>query len=249
VIGKKLDRPSITSWTEADPRLRFLSFDGVEIATAHEIETEGPADSLVRASEGTLISDISSPGRSGTLLAFDPGESNWPLRASFVLFVRNVVELARSHRARGITGPARTGEPLSVRVPPDVTEVEVEDPAQKKTVVPSRNGIAVVADVQKSGFYFVSWKGQRPGSVLVSANLTSETESDIRPKELAANKSVRVAEAKEMADAHTEWGWLLAALALLFIGLDAWWLTRKPAQRTLTTPRLPDRPDVKGRPA
>lgn len=248
LIGKKLDRPAITSWTESDPRLRFLSFDGVEVASAHAIETEGPADSLVRASEGTLISDVSSPGRSGTILAFDPGESNWPLRASFVLFMRNVVELARSHRARGITGPARTGEPLSVRVPPDVTQVEVEDPAQKKSVLPAKNGLAVVPEVQKSGFYFVSWKGIRPGSVLISANLTSETESDIRPKELTENRAnVRVADAKKMADAHTEWGWLLAALALLFIGLDAWWLTRKPTARTLTTPRLPDRPDARGR--
>jgi hypothetical protein len=249
-IGKKLERPSITSWTESDPRLRFLTFDSVEISSAHDIETEGAADSLVRSSEGTLMSDVSSPGRTGTLLGFDPGESNWPLKASFVLFVRNVVELARSHRARGITGPARTGEPLSVRVPPDLTEVEVEDPVQQKLTIPAKSGLAVVPEVQKSGFYFVSWKGTRPGSVLIPANLTSETESDIRPKELAESKAqVRVAEAKDIADAHTDWGWLCAALALFFIAFDAWWLTRRPAVRTLTTPRLPERPDARGRAA
>ncbi len=248
VIGKKLEHPSITSWSEADPRLRFLTFDAVEISSARDIETEGPADSLVRASEGTLMSDISSPGRTGTLLSFDPGESSWPLKASFVLFVRNVVELARAHRARGITGPARTGEPMSVRVPPDVTEVEVEDPAKKTLKLPARGGLCVVPEVQKSGFYFVSWKGIRPGSVLIAANLTSEAESDIRPKELKEGKTaVHVAEAKDLADAHTDWGWLLAALALAFIGFDAWWLTRRPQARTLRTPRLPDRADPRER--
>src|SRR5262249_54258214 len=117
VVAEPVDHPAITSWSEADPRLRFLTLDGVEIAKARKIETEGPADPLLRAREVTLISDISSPGRTGTLVSFDVGDSNWPLKASFVLSVRNIVELARTHRARGITGPARTGEPMTVRVP------------------------------------------------------------------------------------------------------------------------------------
>jgi hypothetical protein len=168
------------------------------------------------------------------------------LRASFVLFVRNVVELARAHRARGITGPARTGEPMSVRVPPDVARVAVEGPGDKKLELPAKNGLAVVPEVSRAGFYFVSWKGERPGSVLVAANLTSEVESDVSPRRLAtASGTVRVADAAQVADAHTEWTWLLAALALLFIAFDAWWLTRKPRLATPKVgeaPKLPERP-------
>jgi hypothetical protein len=244
VVGKKLDHPRITSWSEADARLRFLTLDGVEVTQAHDIETEGPADALVHAREGTLVSDVSSPGRAGTLVSFDVGDSNWPLRASFVLFVRNVVELARAHRARGITGPARTGEPLSIRVPPEVGDITVEDPAKKETRVPARGGLAVVPEASRAGFYFVSWKGPHPGSLLVPANLTSETESNVVPRELATGGApVKVSGAATVAEAHTSWTWVLAALALVFLALDVWWLTRRPrvAAPVSPVPRLPER--------
>ncbi len=245
VVGDKLDKPSITSWSEADPRLRFLTLDGVELSSAHKIDTDGPADSLVRTREGTVASDISSPGRSGTLLAFAPGDSNWPLKASFVLFARNVLDLSRAHRQSGITGPARTGEPLRVRVPPDVSAVEVEDPAGKKSQLAARNGLVIVPEVVRAGFYFASWKGAHPGSTLVAANLTSDAESDLSPRELgSAQQKVAVTSATKVADARNDWTWLLAAIALLLLAADAWWLTRRPrraAGPATAQPRLPDR--------
>jgi hypothetical protein len=245
-VGEPMKHPEITSWNDSDARLRFLTLDGVTLSAARKIEPAGPADALVRTKDGTVISDVSVPGRTGTLVSFDVGDSNWPLKASFVLFVRNIVELARTHRARGITGPARTGEPMRVRVPPEVDSVELEDPDAKKLTIPAKNGLAVVPEVARAGFYFLSWKGPRPGSLLVAANLTSEAESDIRAKDLATGGApVKVSSAAEVADAHTEWGWLLAGLALLFIAFDAWWLTKKPRLATLgvAKPRLPDRVD------
>ncbi len=247
-VAEPMRSPEITSWTESDPRLRFLTLDGVSIATARRIETAGPADALVRTKEGVIVSDVSLPGRTGTLVSFDVGDSTWPLKASFVLFMRNIVELARTHRARGITGPSRTGEPMRVRVPPETDSVELEDPDGNKTTLVAKNGLAVVPEVARAGFYFLSWKAPRPGSLLVAANLTSEAESDLRPKDLQTGAApVKISTAAEVADAHTEWGWLLAAIALLLIAADAWWITRKP--RTLSLgmdrPRLPDRPDAR----
>jgi hypothetical protein len=248
-VGAPLKSPEITSWNESDARLRFLTLDGVTIAAARQIETAGPADALIRTKDGVVASDVSSPGRTATLVSFDVGDSNWPLKASFVLFMRNVVELARTHRARGITGPARTGEPMRVRVPPEVDGVEVEAPDQNKLTIPAKNGLAVVPEVSRAGFYFLSWKGARPGSLLVAANLTSETESNLAPRELAKpGAPVKVSTAAEVADAYTEWGFLLAALALLFIAADAWWLTRKPRAAPLAAgkPRLPERQRSRG---
>ncbi|MEB2313569.1 MAG: VWA domain-containing protein [Sorangiineae bacterium] len=244
VVGEPLDKPSITSWSPSDPRLRFLTLDGVELASASRIEPDGPADSLVRSRDGTVMSDLSSPGRSGTLLGFEPGDSNWPLKASFVLFARNLLELARAHRESGITGPARTGEPVSVRVPPDLTEVELEDPSGKRVKLPARAGLAVVPEVARAGFYFVSWKGARPGSALIAANLTSDAESDLSPRDLEVGEQApEVESAARLADARTDWTWLIAALALALLGADAWWLTRRPrrAAALAPKPRLPDR--------
>lgn len=234
-IERTVERPTITSWTDGDPRLRFTSFEGVVIQKANLVVPDGPRASLLRAREGTLIADVSGPGRTGTLVGFDVGESNWPLRASFVLFVRNLVELARQHRAGVAQGPARTGEPLALRVPLDVTEIEIQNTDGARTSVPARAGIAASPGPDRAGLYYASWKGQRPGSTLVPVNLTSAAESDLRERELELPKGrpVRARDAAGLSDAVTDWSWLFAGLALLLFVLDLYWITRSPRRTAL----------------
>ena len=234
-VGQTLERPTITSWSDGDPRLRFTSFEGIVIERARGVEPDGPRASLVRAREGTLIADISGAGRTGTLIGFDVGESNWPLRASFVLFVRNLVELARSHRAGVAAGPARTGEPLALRVPLDVSEVELEGADGAKLTIPARAGIAATPGPEHAGLYYISWKGQRPGSTLVPVNLTSALESDLGARELdlPQGRPVRTRKPSETSDAVTDWSWVFGAVALLAFVLDLFWLTRSPRRLAL----------------
>ena len=244
VVGPKIDNPVVTSWAEVDPRLRFLSLDGVELRSARQLSADSPQAALVQSREGTLIADASSPGRSITVVGFDVGDSNWPLKASFVLFMRNVVELARSHRVRGAEAPARTGEAYSLRVPLDVGEVDLEGPGGDRRKLSAQGGLCVVPSLAKAGFYFASYAGRTPGSALFAANLTSERESDLRPRELPTRLGQPLAArtARELASAVTDWSWLLAALALLLIAIDVWWVTRKPrGSAALDVPRRPDR--------
>ncbi len=243
VVGATLDDPTVTSWAEVDPRLRFLSLDGVELLKARRLETESPQAALVQSRQGTLIADASSPGRTTTVIGFDVGDSNWPLKASFVLFMRNVVELARSHRLRGAEAPGRCGEPYSLRVPVDVTEVELEAPDGGRQKLPARAGLCVVPSLPRAGFYFASYAGKRKGSALFSANLTSERESDLRARELPRTLTGPVAERSEhqLVDAVSDWSWLLAAFALALLLLDVWWVTRRPRLLTLAVPLRPER--------
>ncbi len=243
IVGAALEHPVVTSWAEVDPRLRFLSMDGVEVRSAHRLEPDSPQAALVQSREGTLIADASTPGRTATVVGFDVGESNWPLKASFVLFMRNVVELARGHRLRGAEAPARTGEPYSLRVPVEVSEVELEDPTGKKQKLAARDGLCVVPNLAHAGFYFATYQGKTRGSALFSANLTSERESDLRPRELpkSAGKPVSERSSKELADAVSDWSWLLAAIALGLIAFDVWWVTQRPRQSSLGLPLRPDR--------
>jgi hypothetical protein len=181
------------------------------------------------------MADISSPGRMGTLLGFDVGESNWPLRASFVLFVRNVVELARLHRVGGPSAPARTGEPMTLRVPLDVEAVELEQASGRRETIRARDGMAVLPAATRVGFSYVTWKGSRPGSALIPTSLVSEAESRIsaRPLGLAAEKSVRGSVAPDSA---TSLDWWFGAAAMLLIAADVYWITRRAAQRGLPAP-------------
>ncbi|WP_433933113.1 BatA domain-containing protein [Sorangium cellulosum] len=232
VVGPTIERPTLTSWDTADPRLRFLTLDGVHLRAASSLEPESATRALIRAQEGTVATDISTASRTGTLLGFDVGESDWPLKASFVLFVRNLLEQARAHRANGITGPARTGEPLRVSVPATARDLQAIGPAGERLDVAQRGGVAVIAETPRAGFYRLSWQGPQAGSVLVPANLTSVAESDLTPRPLVAEGGgeVAVSSASSEPDAHTEWTWLLALAALAFVVFDVWYFTRVPRQ-------------------
>ncbi len=224
-VGAPREAPALTSWAEGDARFRFLTLDGVGIARGTPLGAEGSA-ALVRSSEGALAADASPPGRSGTLLGFDVGDSNWPLRASFVLFVRNVVELARAHRDHG-AGSGRAGEALRVAVPPGVEKVRVDPPGGPAREAGARAGLAVVSDARRAGLYRVSWAGPAAGSTIVAVNLASERESDLRARvDGGALAGASVARAA-VADAHTDWSYLAAALALGLVAFDAYWLTRR----------------------
>jgi len=160
-----------------------------------------------------------------------------------VLFLRNVVELARGHRARGAEAPARAGDPYTLRVPLDVSEVELESPTGLKQSFAARDGLCVVPSLPRAGFYFATFAGKARGSALFSANLTSERESDLRPHDppQSPGRVVTARSASELTAAVVDWSWLLAALALGLIGLDVWWVTRKPRSNPLGPPQRPQR--------
>jgi hypothetical protein len=232
-VGKAIDNPAITSWEAGDPRLRFLTLDGVLVARSQALRAQGAGASLVRAPMTTLIADASVPGRMLTIVGFDVAESNWPLKASFVLFVRNVVELARLHRAQGVAGPARTGEPLRVAVPSGTEAITIEGPAfAGAQTISARLGFAIVPPLERAGLYALRWTTPHVGGALVSANLTSEAESDVRARPVLvdanAGAGAATVHASKVVDSHNEWGSWLAMLAAAVILFDVWWLTRKP---------------------
>jgi hypothetical protein len=244
VVGRTLEHPAITSWETGDARMRFLTLDGVTIARATALQPEGPTQELIRTQEGTIATDVSTPTRTGTLLGFDVGDSDWPLKASFVLFMRNLLEQARVHRAHGVTGPARAGEPLRVRLPASAKTVEVIGPSGDKLDASLRNGLAVVPEIAKVGLYKLSWQGPEAGSLVAPANLTSLAESDLgsvmAPASGVGEEKVKVTAAGAEPDAHNEWTWVLALGALGFVLFDVWFLTRKP--RLAAEPAAPKRP-------
>ncbi|HEX7663309.1 MAG TPA: VWA domain-containing protein [Polyangiaceae bacterium] len=222
-----VEQPDLTSWDGGDARLRFLTLDGVHLAKATPLAAEGGGASLVRAGKITLIADASTPGRTATIVGFDVGESDWPLKASFVLFVRNVIELAQLHRSQGGAGPARTGEPLRIAVPNGVTSTTVEAPGIPEHDVEAKGGFAVLPGVDKAGIVKVRWSTPHVGNVTIPINLTSEAESDVRAKPITVDAAAGPQGAEvRPPDAHHEWTVWLALVATLFLLFDLWWYTR-----------------------
>ena len=179
MVGDPIEAPLVTSWATADDRFRFLTLDGLMVAKARVIDVESERERLIRTSHGTIAADVSTPGRSATLVGFDVGETNWPYKASFVLFVRNLVERARSRRARGVETATAAGEPVRVAVPAGLDHVEVQYPNEQVRNIKARDGLAIVPDTSMAGIYHVSWKGTQPGSVVFAVSLASEAESNL----------------------------------------------------------------------
>jgi uncharacterized membrane protein len=226
-VGAEVDAPRVTSWDTADPRLRFLSLDGVHVVRSRALDVRG-AQALVRAASTTLVADASTPGRTATLVAFDIGDSDWPVQASFVLFVRDVVEVARAHRAQGASVPARTGEPIRLAVPGGITHV-VEEQGGVGTDVQVKGGFVVLPPIPRAGIVLVRWFEPHVGKVVLPVNLTSECESDVRPRDVKIEAgTVTSAGSSRAPDAHQhhEWAAWLALLATIVLAFEVTWLTR-----------------------
>lgn len=244
-VGQTIEKPMITSWATADQRFRFLTLDGVFLQKAKLIKVDSPRDELVHTREGTIVADVSTPGRTATLIGFDVGDTNWPYKASFVLFVRNLVELARAHRAHGVGGAGKAGEPVRLAVPHLVSEVEIVGPDEKKQSIKARQGLAIVPGTERAGVYHANWGAPSPGSVAFAINLTSDRESDVTDKPIDVSEGGgTVTTAERVSNAHTEWSWILALVALALVVTDVWYITRKPKVRGPSqTPLQPKRPE------
>lgn len=231
-IGPKLDRPAVTTWSHQDPRLRIVDFAQLSIVQSQAIRPASASGVLLGTDDHALMVDISLPGRTGTLLGFAPGDSNWPLQASFVLFVRNLVELARQNGARGAPTSHQTGDPVSLRVPSDVDTASLQGPNGSEPLK-AHSGLAVVANTTRAGFYQVTWGGRQPDTRLLAVNLTSAAESDIRGRPVDWLARGDEGATATMAPPIQQLGWILSALGLGFLVADTWWYTR---QRRLSPP-------------
>jgi hypothetical protein len=227
-VGAVVDDPPVTSWESGDARLRFLTLDGVHVARSPSLTAHGLGASLVRSTSTTLVADASLPGRAATVVGFDPGDSDWPLKASFVLFVRNVVELARLHRAQGAAGPARTGEAARVAVPAGTRSVQVDGPGMPEREVAARDGFAILPALDRAGLYHVRWMDPHFGEAVVPVNLTSARESDVRPRPVKVETTATsVPSPRRAVDEQSDWTNWLGLIAALVLALDVYWITRQ----------------------
>jgi len=116
-------------------------------------------------------------------------------------------------------------------VPGGVNAIRVDGPGMTERELSANGGFAIVPAVERAGFYHVRWAEPHVGGALVAANLTSERESDIRPRPVvleAAGGEVTTTTDGRTVGAHTEYASWLALVAALVIAIDAWWLTRSP---------------------
>jgi hypothetical protein len=223
-FGEDRARPTITTWDEQDPRLRFVSLSDVNVASLRALST--PAGrTLVATDRGPAIVALERPNGETTLLAFDPEQSDWPDKPSFVVFFRNLLERARSRRAAGGIAPGTLGEPLRVAAP-EGEEVEVTTPGGTTLRGRSRGGVAVVPVPAEPGVYVARFGGRELSAL---RSLLDPAESNLEARARFTRGGTGTTTGVAQAEDHVEsWPWFVGALLLVLL-LEALWATRRNA--------------------
>ena len=249
VSGAEL--PPITSWSPSDPRLRYVDLEGVKLGRVVPIAPNGgnalqgagalgPA-SLVRAEQLSVVADASTLDRTVTLWGFDPADGDLARKASFVLMVRDAVDVARNRRDRSWAPSTRAGIAARITAAAGAKEViarklaPVGDPTANEIAAraPVLEGVALLEGLDRPGPYALEGAAtQAP----LTVSLLSESESDVehvvdivRHKVAALGNAPKVAgdDQAKSARARADLRWILAGAAALFLALDALWLTKR----------------------
>lgn len=236
-VGAKIEHPEITHWDEQDPRFRFATMSELRLETARRLEPQSPTETLLWSGNAALMLRADTPTQRGTVVSFDFERSNWPLRASFVVYVRNLVELSRQQRRESSLLTAATGRPLRIKVPNDVDAATVTLPDGTRREVRATKGVALFPEATQAGFYYFAWKGPEPGSALVATNLTSNAESDPTRDALPESRALPLPREALVRDRNLAPWLALAALGLLI--LDTAILRRSQLGAARTSTRRP----------
>lgn len=229
ILGGTRADAAIAWWALSDPRLAFLDL-GNEIL--HDVRAVSGPDAAARAIAGGdmrgVLYDLSGAERSGTLLPFDVARQALPDRASFVVFVRNLIEAERRHATRVLS----THRPFSIRVPRMTGAVAVTTPPAR--TLPAEDGVARLDDVLSPGFVDVSFgEGQSLRTFAVNGASIRESDTFNRPRAAALPVAAR-ANGRAWIVSLVPW---LACAAILLLLIDAW-LERERVRPGWITARL-----------
>lgn len=222
--GPEVLRPRLTAWDRTDPALRFLELGDLEreLARARPLTLAAGAKVLIQgqdaAGQPLVLAASYREGRARRIvLGFDPHQSAWPLRASFPIFVRNVLEAA-VERAELPAGGVLAGAPLSVAVAREVREAELRGPEGTTRALSAREGHVAVDGLARVGHYRL-----RAGDEWVDfgVNLADPAEGEIAPAQRLETDAPQVEGVPERKRPF-EVGRFFALFALIALTLEAW---------------------------
>ena len=223
-VGEPVERSAIVTWDDDHPLLRFVAYHDVQLGDMKALGAQG-AQPLLITSEGPAIVSRTRPSGESVVIGFDPDRSNWPDQPSFVVFFRNLLELARQRRAAGGIPSGELGEPLRVPVPSEDV-VRVTTPSAQVIEVESQAGLALVPIPAEPGVYEAQI-GERRLHAL--RNLLDAGESNLRPRlTVHDGDEGGSASANVAADPQEAWIWL-ALVLLVVLGAEVFWATRRRA--------------------
>ena len=220
-----IESPSIVSIDSEHPLMRFLNPSNVTVSKARQLVLPAEGRELVSTQGAALVADVSRGGQQIVVIAFDLGDSNWPLRLSFPLFFQNLVSwVPRSSIESQMSVQAGDTLPILPREGAETATVTLPN-GERETVKLDATRPVYFGNTFKTGVYEISIGESKE---LHAVNLTSTLESSITPAaELQIGRS-QVAGQRESVEQNRElWKWFVVA-ALGVLALE-WWIYSRRA--------------------
>lgn len=216
--GPRVRNPRVVDWNRLHPLSRFADFEQLRIADALDLEVPSLAVPIVESIEGPLVAFYEGDSRRIVTVAFDILRSDWPLQASFPIFISNLVDM-QGRGGVGVYRPAyATGESIAITPARDASSAVVTTPSGERIRF-SFEGVstAYLTQTSEAGIYRVEFDTGRAFDLAV--NLLSENESNIAPREELQVGAQSIIASTDGARRNREaWHWfVLAALGVLLV--------------------------------
>ncbi len=221
--------PQILDIEVTHPLMRYLSFGDVRVARAQAVDGPAGAQVLIDSDGGALCAIAPREGFEDLVLGFalltaDKDGKNvrpntdWPIRPSFPLFCKNVLEYLAGAGTSNEQISAVPGSAIPIRVDGGGATIDVVTPGGGKTaVVRDRNNAYVFSDTDQVGVYGVIPDGDDV-TQRFSVNLFDEVESQIVPKRMFETAWNQV-QAKESFETtrRDAWRWILLLAVIVLV--------------------------------
>jgi len=174
------DGPTFIDESRTHPVMRFADLEGLHLRSALRTQTQPWGQALAEADSGPLIAAGEHNGLRVVSVAFDLGDSDWPLRVSFPIFLTNAVRWLTAAGGLGASQEETpTGGVASLTLPPGASSVTVQRPDGSKTALaaPATGGMVLVDDTRQAGVYHA--KAANGQDFPFAANLDSRDESSL----------------------------------------------------------------------
>jgi len=228
----------IADWTRRHPAMREITLDGVNISEMPIVDITGETSVRVLASAeaGPAIVDAQNAASRAIVLLFHPGDSDWPFRVSYPVFLASAIDALGSSESGGevdLRGP-RPGRAIAQRLPAGASNVRVTLPdGSSASPQPGPDGRIVFGPVREPGLATITWSGgASPTDIIedgsptrrLAVNLLDENETDARPAGaiLFASTPALSDEQGKTSLPKRIWPWLL--LGALGVMLLEWWV-------------------------
>lgn len=219
-LGEQIDGPTVVDWDRLHPLTRYVELSNLTIKKTQFLHLPSWAKILIESHQTPLMALLETGPASSVIVGFDLYDSDWPLRASFPIFVMNLLDWFISTDPRA-TRLIETGDVLLLPAMETDLDATVRLPSGQMCEAHLRaDEPTPFAETSEIGLYTVLPEEGEP--LLYACNLVSPFETDTTPRRRFAAGMVEIEGATEIQERNREIWWSLAVCALLIFLLE--WL-------------------------